>query len=254
MTVVIIEDELLTAEDLADILLKLAYGIKVIKILQSVAEAVDYFKQHDAPDLIFCDIQLGDGFSFEIFKQTQLQTPVIFCTAYNEYALEAFRNNGIDYVLKPFTKKSIKEAVEKYKNLQTNLSKSAIDYDGLLKNLQTQNSQAKKVASLLISFKDKIIPIKIADIAMFEIGHKLTQLSTFDNQHFYVNHTLEELEEICGENFYRANRQYLINRDVVAEALQYFARKLVLRLKIEGNHEIIISKSKVPEFLSWLRQ
>ncbi len=121
MTVVIIEDELLTAEDLADILLKLAYGIKVIKILQSVAEAVEYFKQHDAPDLIFCDIQLGDGFSFEIFKQTLIQTPVIFCTAYDEYALDAFRNNGIDYVLKPFTKKLIKEAVEKYKNLQTNL-------------------------------------------------------------------------------------------------------------------------------------
>ncbi len=134
------------------------------------------------------------------------------------------------------------------------LSKSAIDYDGLLKNLQAQNHQVKKISSLLISFKDKIIPIKIADIALFEIGHKLTQLITFDNQHYYVNHTLEELEDICGSDFYRANRQYLINRAVVAEALQYFARKLVLRLKVEGNHEIIISKSKVPEFLSWLRQ
>jgi two-component system, LytTR family, response regulator LytT len=254
MKVVIVEDELLTAEDLAEMLLKLPDGIEVVKILSSVAEAVEYFGQHNAPDLIFCDIQLGDGYSFEIFKQTTLDVPVIFCTAYDEYALEAFRNNGIDYILKPFTKNHIRDAIEKYKGLQAKLSKTAIDYDSLLKSLQAGQNQGRKVSSLLINFKEKIIPVKISDIALFGIEHKMTQLITFDNQKFFVNHTLDELEIICGESFYRANRQYLINREVVVEALQYFARKLVLRLKVEGKHEIIISKSKVPEFLSWLRQ
>jgi two-component system, LytTR family, response regulator LytT len=254
MKVVIIEDELLTAEDLAEILLKLPDGIEVVKILSSVSEAVDYFKKNNSTDLVFCDIQLGDGYSFEIFKQIALDIPVIFCTAYNEYALEAFKNNGIDYILKPFTKKQIRIAIEKYKTLRSKFSNAAIDYDGLLKNLQKGYDYDKAVSSLLINFKDKIIPVKIADIALFGIDYKTTQLITFDNQKYFVNHTLDELEIICGEAFYRANRQYLINREVVTEALQYFARKLVLRLKIEGKHEIIISKSKVPEFLSWLRR
>jgi two-component system, LytTR family, response regulator LytT len=253
MKVVIVEDETLTAEDLAEILLKLPDGIEVVKILTSVAEAIPYFKQNTSPDLIFCDIQLGDGHSFEIFKQVHIDVPVIFCTAYDEYAFEAFRNNGIDYILKPFVKKSIKSAIEKYKSLRTRLSMTGIDYDNLLQNIRSRLSHDKKISSLLINWKDKIIPVRINDIALFSIDFKMTQLITFDNQKYFVNHTLDELEEICGEDFYRANRQYLINRNAVTEALQYHARKLVLKLKVEDKHEIIISKNRVPEFLSWLR-
>lgn len=253
MKVIIIEDESLTAEDLAEILLKLSDGIEVVKILASVTESVEYLKQNSYPDLIFCDIQLGDGHSFEIFKAVQIDVPVIFCTAYDEYALEAFKNNGIDYILKPFVKKNIKAAVEKYKSLRARFSKSGFNFDDLLKNIHPRYNHEKKVSSLLITWKDKIIPVKISDIALFNIDFKATQLITFDNQIYFVNHTLDELEEICGENFYRANRQYLINRNAVSEALQYYARKLILKLKIDGKHEIIISKSRVPEFLSWLR-
>lgn len=253
MKVVIVEDELLTAEDLAEILLKLPDNVEVVKILNSVTEAVAYFKQNTFPDLIFCDIQLGDGHSFDIFKQVKIDAPVIFCTAYDEYALEAFKNNGIDYILKPFVKKSIKAAIEKYKSLKARLSNSGIDIDDLLQNIQTRSNHEKKISSLLISWKDKIIPVRINDIALFSIDFKMAQLLTFDNQKYFVNHTLDELEEICGDAFYRANRQYLINRNVVAEALQYYHRKLVLKLKVEDKHEIIISKNRVPEFLSWLR-
>lgn len=253
MKVAIIEDEQLTAEDLADILLKLPDQVEVVKIISSVEEAVDYFSRSPHPELIFCDIQLGDGHSFEIFKKVKLDVPVIFCTAYDAYAIDAFKNNGVDYLLKPFTRKSIKEAMEKYKALKVRLGNTRIDYNDLLHNLKFKHSGSKKVSSLLINWKDKIIPIKISDIALFSIEYKMTQLITFENQKHFVNHTLEELEEICGESFYRANRQYLINREVVSEALQYFARKLVLKLKVDGKHEIIISKNRVPEFLSWLR-
>lgn len=253
MKVVIIEDESLTAEDLAEILLKFPDGIQVIKILASVTEAITYFKQNTYPDLIFCDIQLGDGHSFEIFKAVQIDVPVIFCTAYDEYALEAFKNNGIAYILKPFVKKDIKAAIEKYKSLRALLGKTGFNFDNLLKNIHPGLIHEKKISALLITWKDKIIPVKINDIALFNIDYKTTQLITFDNQVYFVNHTLDELEEICGEIFYRANRQYLINRNAVSEALQYYARKLIVKLKIDGKHEIIISKSRVPEFLSWLR-
>lgn len=253
MKVVIVEDEALTAEDLAEILLKLPDGIEVVKILPSVQEAMIYFRHNSSPDLIFCDIQLGDGHSFEIFKAIRIDAPVIFCTAYDEYALEAFKNNGIDYILKPFTKQTIKAAIEKFKSLKSRLSSSGIDFTNVLQNIQTRHQPDRKVSSLLINWKDKIIPVRINDIALFNIDFKMTQLLTFTNQKYFVNHTLDELEEICGEDFYRANRQYLINRSAVTEALQYHARKLVLKLKVEDKHEIIISKNKIPEFLSWLR-
>jgi two-component system, LytTR family, response regulator LytT len=253
MKVVIIEDEPLTAEDLADILLKMPEHIEVVKIISSVAEGVDYLRQNSLPDLIFSDVQLGDGNSFEIFQQVKLDVPIIFCTAYDKYALDAFKTNSIDYVLKPFTKKTIRLALDKYNLLRNKMSNAGIDFDNLLDNLQKNHSPQKKMSSLLINWKDKIIPIKIADIALFTIDYKMTQVVTFGNQKYFVNHTLEELEEICGPAFYRANRQFLINREVVAEAMQYFARKLVLKLKVEGKYEIIISKTRVPEFLSWLR-
>lgn len=250
---VIIEDESLTAEDLADILLKLPDGIEVVKILKSVKESIAYFEQKIFPDLIFCDIQLGDGFSFEIFKAIRIDVPVIFSTAYDQYALEAFKNNGIDYILKPFVKKNIKAAIEKYKSLRARLSYTGFNSDAVLKTIYPKTGHEKKISSILITWKDKIIPIRINDIAFFYIDSKSTQLITFDNRAYFVNHTLDDLEEICGENFYRANRQYLVNRNVVAEALQFNARKLILKLKVDGKHEIIISKSRVPEFLSWLR-
>lgn len=253
MKVVIIEDEMLTAEDMADILLNLPDRIEVVKILSSVSESVAYFKQHEFPELIFCDVQLGDGSSFEIFKELQIDATVIFCTAYSTYAIEAFQNNGIDYLLKPFTKKAIKNAIDKYKGFKLRLSRPSINYQGLLQSTGQMVNNSRKASSILINWKDKIIPVKINDIALFCIEHKMSQLITFDNQKHYVNHTLEELEEICGENFCRVNRQYLINRECVVEAIQFYARKLELKLKIEGKYEILISKRKIPEFLSWLR-
>lgn len=252
MKVVIIEDEALTAEDLAEILLKLTDSIEIIKILGSLSESIEYFKNNHDADLIFCDIQLGDGYSFEIFKQVKIEAPVIFCTAFNTYAIDAFKNNGIDYVLKPFTKKTIKASIDKYKNLKAKLGIASTDFDAFLRNMQNRYSPDRKLSSILVSWKDKIIPVRIEDIALFCIEYRTTKLITFGNQKYSVSYTLEELEEICQDNFYRANRQYLVNRRCVSEASHY-ARKLILKLKIEGTHDILISKNRVPEFLTWLR-
>lgn len=253
MQVIIIEDELMTAEDLAAILLKLPYGISINKILSSVKEATDYIRSNPAVDLIFCDIQLGDGHSFEIFKQVAVPAPVIFCTAYNEYALAAFNNNGVGYVLKPFSKRSIKDAVDKFNALKSSLLKADVDLSGLLHRIQTQNLGNHKPSSVLINWKDKILPIKFTDVALFGIEFKTTRLITKDNRNYTISYNLEELEQMCGNEFYRANRQYLINKSAINEVLQYTARKLFIKLSIEGDYDITIAKAKVPEFLSWLK-
>lgn len=252
MNIVIIEDEALTAQDLAEMLLQLPEKVEIKKTLSSVAESLAYFSGHTSPDLIISDIQLGDGLSFDIFRQVKTDCPVIFCTAYDEFALDAFRNNGIDYILKPFTRKSIQDAVEKYLQLRQNFIRNNINYSGIFSS-PAWTEQHRKNGSLLITWKDKIIPVKIPDIALFTIDYKMTQLVTFDNQKYFINQTLEELEQTCGPAFYRANRQYLVNRDAIQEALQYFARKLVLKLKVDGKHDVVISKNRVPEFLEWLR-
>lgn len=252
MNILIIEDEALTAQDLADTLLRMSGQMEISKIVPSVAEAIRYLKESDPPDLIFSDIQLGDGLSFDIFRQVKTDCPVIFCTAYNEFALEAFRNNGIDYILKPFTPKSIGDALEKYRVLRQSFTRHSINYNRIF-SAPGWTEAHKKNGSLLINWKDKIIPVKIKEIAVFTIDYKMTQLVTFDNQKYFINHTLEELEQICGPAFYRANRQYLVNKEAILEALQYFARKLILKLSIEGKHDVVISKNRVPEFLEWLR-
>lgn len=253
MKAVIIEDELLTAEDLAAVLLKLPVKVEVQKILSSVKEAIEYFNHGAVPDIIFCDIELGDGHSFEIFKHVQVSSPVIFCTAYNKYALQAFENNAVGYILKPFTKKSIKDAVDKFLTLKKEMTRSATDLSILLSGIQMAQTEVKKTSAILVNWKDKIIPVKHEDIALFGIEYKTSFLITHSNIRYSLSHNLDELEQICGESFYRANRQFLINRNAVEEAIQYTARKLFIKLKIKGEFDITVAKAKVPEFLSWLK-
>lgn len=253
MKVVVIEDEPMTAEDLVDILAEEG-DVEVLQVLYSVAEAVQYFRQGAKPDLIFCDISLGDGYSFELFRQCTIEAPVVFCTAFNEYALEAFKNNGIDYVLKPFKKESIIAALQKYNSLKTQLGSAIVPVKAIMEGSSQFAAQPKKVQSrLLVSWKEKIIPVNISEIALFTIEYKTTQLITFSNQKYSVNLTLDELEKICGHEFYRASRQYLVNKAAVKDAIQYHTRKLFVNLSVSGNYDITISKLKVPGFLCWLQ-
>ncbi|MFM2358725.1 MAG: hypothetical protein RLY16_718 [Bacteroidota bacterium] len=254
MQVLIIEDELLTAEELAATLQQLKEPMHVVKIIASIKEAVAFLKTDPKLDLIFCDIQLGDGHSFEIFKQVPAHWPVIFCTAYNQYALEAFNHHGVGYLLKPFSLKTIKAATDNFFQLRSKMQQVDTQTDSLLHALKTIQLAQNNPSSILINWKDKIIPVKLTEIALFTIDHKTTRLLTKENQTFNINQTLDELEMICGTSFYRANRQYLVNRDTIAEVTHYHARKLFLKLHIKGEFDITIAKAKVPEFLEWLKQ
>jgi two-component system response regulator LytT len=192
MNIAVIEDEKLTSDDLVDILLELEPYANVVAVLRSVAEAVAYFEKSPQLDLIFSDIQLGDGLSFEIFKKVEVVTPVIFCTAYDEYTLTAFKANGIAYVLKPFTKNSIQSAIEKFKMLQRALSPTLVPYNDILKALSERS--VSKASSILVHYKEKIIPVRLEDIALFYIRHEVTHLLTFDKATYIESKTLDELE------------------------------------------------------------
>lgn len=252
MKIVIIEDERITAEDLLLTIQQADPSIMVEAIIRSVADGLSYFETDGVvmPDLIFSDIRLGDGLSFEVLKD--LNVPVIFCTAYDEYALNAFKTNGIDYIMKPFTLSSVTEALNKYKNL-TKIGEEQIklQYDSI-KSLFADNIKPAKETALLIRYKDNITPVKTESIAFFKLEHLVVQLLTFEGDTYYPSQNLEELERILGDNFFRVNRQFLINKKAIVNVASLLSRKLSIIISINVKDSILISKEKAPLFLKWL--
>lgn len=251
MHIVLIEDEQLVSDELCELLTQIDPSITITAVLSSVQEAIAYFNEPHNTQLIFSDIQLGDGYSFEIFKAVQPTIPVIYCTAYHDHALQAFDHNGIAYVLKPYSKTSIENAIYKYKMLvQSNSKQPLINYEALLANI---TKQPTKPQVLLINNGNKIIPVKTTEVACFKVEHKHTALTTILNQRYHINHTLEELEYLCGDVFFRANRQFLINKESIKEVEHYSLRKLFIKLHVKTEEEIIINKTKASAFLNWLK-
>ena len=253
MKIAIIEDEKITARDLAATLQRLFPQIEVVKILASVREGVAWFATATTPalELIFADIQLGDGTSFDIFSQTTIKAPVIFCTAYDEYALEAFGANGIDYILKPFTDDTVRTAVEKYLSFRESISDRL---GGGLRDLETVFATQKRAgaAAILVYQQDKILPISIDDAAFFYYNNGVVTVITFDNTKYTINKSMDEIARLTEPGFFRANRQFLVNRKSVLDVSNYLSRKLSLRLKIQTPEDITVSREKMTAFLKWL--
>ncbi len=250
MKVVIIEDERLTAEDLYDTLMEIDSTMNVTAILGTVKEAVQYFKSHMHPDLIFSDIQLGDGLSFDIFNQVDISSPIIFCTAYNEYALNAFKTTGIHYILKPFDREAIREALLKYEKLQSTLFKNPEWFKDVQGYFISENKP--NVSSILVYFRDKIIPVKIDDIALFYIENGLTFMLSYSNDKYVVDDRLSELEKKVGMKFFRANRQHLVNKNAIIGISERHSRKAEVNLNVQYDEMILLSKEKIIQFLKWL--
>lgn len=253
MKTLLIEDEYKTALDLQSILQEIEPDIEVLGILDSVEGSIRYLQSHAMPELIFMDIQLSDGQSFEIFTETQINCPIIFCTAFDEYAIEAFKVNGIDYILKPFDKTTIKRSLNKVKTLQNFFQ----DKESGIPNLKEviQRLYRNHRTSFLVSFKDRLLPVSATDVDYFYIEHELTFLHTFKGQRHIVNYTLDELETMLNpQQFYRANRQYLVNFTAIKEVEHFFARKLLLKLAAPPKEQVLVSKAKASEFLRWMEQ
>jgi two-component system, LytTR family, response regulator LytT len=250
LKIVIIEDEKFTAIDLAETLKKIDSNIEIITTLSSVEQALGFFKTESEFDLIFSDIQLPDGLSFDVFKSVKIKVPVIFCTAYDKYALEAFDANGIDYLLKPFNKASVSKALDKYMTLTSNFKMPDSNLDKLIQKLGQQITQ--KSNSIIVYQGDKILPIEVNQIALFYLEDDYVFALTFESKKYILTQTLEELENLCGTDFFRANRQYLVNRKAVKDASKYLNRKILINLTINYKDQILVGKLKNTLFVQWL--
>ncbi len=258
MTVLILEDEAITAEELRYYVLDIDPGIKVLALLETIEDAVHYLTTHGSPDLIFSDIQLADGLSFEVFGQVPVRCPVIFCTAYDEYAMQAFAANGIDYILKPFDRKAIAASLSKFHALQThfqgNTPASQPTLNEPLQRLVEQLQPARR-SSFLVNYKGKYYPVPVSEIAFFYSGNEIVWLHKLTGEKYALNHTLDQLETLLDPAlFYRANRQFIIRFEAIREFEPYFNRKLAVRLQSVTPEPIIISKAKAGDFTRWLEQ
>ncbi len=253
MKIVIIEDEQLMAEALREELENLDPSIEVQASLATIKAATSYFAEHPLPDLFFSDIQLPDGLSFEIFRELKGAVPVIFCTAFDEYALEAFRQNGIDYLLKPIDQEMLAATLKKYQQLtQQNAPAAAFDPEQLLTYFGLHDKQRN--ATILVHRGERIIPVKKNHLAVLHKKDGITYGYTFDRKKYVLEQNLEQLEQTLGGDFFRANRQFIVHREVIREVQRYFARKLIVQLNIDFPEQVIVSKARAALFLAWLQE
>lgn len=250
MNIIIIEDELKTAKSLENIILSLRPDVKIVGQYQSIEGSVKALSEQPQPDLIFMDIQLADGLCFEIFKQVKVNSPIVFCTAFDEYSLEAFKRNGVDYVLKPFSKTDIQEAFQKVDGLQNFFQQKVIPD---LSNLLAKLSSPAGKESFLVFKNQKYTTVQTENIAFFYIRNDASTIMCFDKQEFALNQSLDQITAlVSSKQFFRVNRQYLVNFKAIKEIEHYFLRKLFVKLVIETPDKLLINKEKTPAFLSWM--
>lgn len=251
MKTIIIEDESKSANELKKILKAAAPHIEVVMMLDSIASSLAWLRANPSPDFIFMDIQLGDGLSFKIFNEHKIECPVIFCTAYDKYALEAFKANGVGYLLKPVREEDLKDCLNKIDTLRNHFVMNGNTMLELVNSIRKSNPSYK--SSYLINFKAKMLPISVQDVVYFCIQEGQCKLRTKDNANYSIPKNLEELEnELDPKLFFRANRQFLIGYSYIKEVEHYMNRKLEVHLALDKTEPVIISKEKSTEFLSWM--
>ena len=245
---VIVEDEKPAARRLQRMLEKL--GVKVITTLHSVEEATNWFLKNEHPHLIFLDIQLSDGLSFEIFESTQIQSPIIFTTAYDEYALQAFKLNSIDYLLKPLDDEELEAALEKFRKNRF-AGQKEINFRELKSLLNLSDSEYKKRFTVQVGQHLKIINVE--DICCFYSENKGTYLCTCDNRNYLLDSSLEKLEnELDPKSFFRVNRKFIVALKSIKDILTYSNTRLELKLEPFNEQQIIVSRERVKEFKEWI--
>lgn len=254
MKVVIIEDEAFAALRLKKMILEFNPEIKILAELESVAESVKWFKSNPEPDLIFLDIHLEDDLSFAIFDQVNISSPVIFTTAFDEYAIKAFKLKSIDYLLKPIVHEELAAALKKYEQF-SGLHTNTVDLQSLY-NLLT-NKEVKYRERFSISIGTKIKMVEVADIAYFYVFDKGVYLRTFQGNSYNVDFTLDKLEEMLNPStFFRINRKFLISIGSIVNMVAYSRGRVKLELKPKADEEFetIVSIDRSGEFKKWLNQ
>jgi two-component system response regulator LytT len=253
MKVLILEDEKLASDKLEKALLEIEPEAQIQARLKTISAAVDWLKNNPHPDLILSDIRLLDGLCFEIFQQVEVQKPVIFTTAYDQYALKAFEVNSIDYLLKPIQKEKLKQSLEKLRNIARKPSPPAVNYQEVLKLLRSSSSEYK--SRFMVRLGQKIIALPADKIAYFFSENKLTYIVTKEGKRYPIDQPLDELIDLLDpRTFFKINRQYIITFESIAEIHPYFKGRIKLLLQPKGDEEVIISSERTPEFKKWIDQ
>jgi len=250
MTTIIIEDEKPSARRLQRMLDSL--GVQAETMLHSVEESIAWFQNNAHPDLIFLDIQLSDGLSFEIFESIDIQSAVIFTTAYDEYALQAFKLNSIDYLLKPIDDEDLAKAVAKYKTRIPKQQSVTLDFDDIKKLLVNPiEREYKKRFSVKVGQHLKLINIE--DIECFYSENKGTYLYTTEGRNYLLDTTLEQLEnELEPQQFFRINRKFFVNIHAIKDMVSYTNSRLQIKLNSFNEQEVIVARERVKDFKNWL--
>lgn len=247
MKALVIEDEVLASKHLFQVL-SLIDEIVVLDSLESISDTISWFGKNPQPDIVFMDIHLADGLAFEIFRHVNINCPIIFTTAYDEYALRAFKVNSIDYLLKPVEVADVRNALRKLDGFSVprNLKE-------LFNDLVNSYTSSKYRSNFLVPARgDKLIPVQTIDIACFCIDSGIIKALPFDGKPYKFDHTLDELEQLLDPGqFFRANRQYIISKTAVKDVDLWFNGRLSINLKISIAEKIIISKARIGEFKKW---
>lgn len=249
--VALIEDEEVAVKRLTKELRKLdQFDFQVVCTHNRVSDAVKWLQDQPSVDLIFMDIQLADGLSFEIFRQVTVSCPVIFTTAYDEYALQAFKVNSLDYLLKPVDPTALKAAMDRYLSQSEQFTREA--YMSQLTQLTKEFRKENYRSSFLVSFKQKMLLIDVGEVAYLYVKERGVFLKKKDHSEYVVEFFLDELEkQLNPAQFYRANRQFLVARSAITEIEPYFTGRLLLSVKPQSPTPIIISKEKATHFKRW---
>ena len=251
MNVLIIEDEHGAAQNLQAILAEIDDTIHPVAVLDSVQSAVAWIKDNPAPDLAFFDIQLADGLSFDIFKHVDIQFPIIFTTAYDQYAIQAFKVNSIDYLLKPIQRKELDAALKKFHHFYD--KDETLDFNKLSDLIKSLDLKKRKKNTFLIHYQDRLLPIPVKDFAYFFIHAGTVYGVTFQKQKYVIEQKLDAIEQQVDSNcFFRVNRQYIVSRNAIKEAALYFNGRLKLKTSPQPPDNLLVSKARASEFKKWL--
>ena len=248
MNCLILEDEKVAAERLTGLIKKYDPSIDITEIVQSVKNAVQWLNTHQAPDLIFMDIQLADGLSFEIFEQAIVKTPVIFTTAYDEYALKAFKVNSIDYLLKPIDQGELKNAIDKFKENKSPKEIPAQVFDSIMHSLTKKHKN-----KFIMNVGEHIKVFTADDIQCFYSLEKFTFLQNISGRDYAVNYSLDQLEDLLDPaQFFRINRKFIVSFSAISDIISYSNSRLKVKLKSNESNDLIVSREKVQDFKKWL--
>ncbi|QJW89433.1 response regulator transcription factor [Spirosoma taeanense] len=259
MNVLIVEDEDLAVRKLQKLVAEVDPTLSIAGVTASIEDTVDWLEKHqttNAPDLIFMDIELADGQSFEIFERVNVQSTVIFTTSYDEYALQAFKVNSIDYLLKPIQKEDLQRSLKKFRDLRGNgpaAETPALNLDKLLRELQLGQQPKDYRKRFLVRQGQRLLSVETSEISYFFTDERFSFFRTHNNQKFLVDYTLDELaDSLDPSNFYRINRSVIVTHRSVDQMQPYFGNRLALTLRPGFDKEAIVSREKVTEFKKWM--